>query len=256
MALISKHQLRNKLHFTVNRGRKSNENSQRILMHLWSHIHSHGISLNLTCSFQPEYTILFGKLQHNWSTIVLKFNIWIWFLLPEHDNLLDSSIQSPVLCPLFVREAVQCVHLIWCFLRYKCRCSDLVAKLGSLFPNSTSISSPRTFPLPEHYNLLDPAIQFPVPQPMQLVARFLSWSNHPASAIYLKWTKTTCCHFIWILTPSSSPHIYIWSHEASRTIIFSFSYLIRSSLWLPRQYRFVASRNRRRARTTGSEQSK
>ena len=36
------------------------------------------------------------------------------------------------------------------------------------------------FLLPEHYNLLNPAIQYPVPQLMQLLTKFLSWNNHPA----------------------------------------------------------------------------
>ena len=32
---------------------------------------------------------------------------------------------------------------------------------------------------PEHHNLLNSAIQCPVPQSMQLLTKFLSWYNYP-----------------------------------------------------------------------------
>ena len=53
------------------------------------------------------------------------------------------------------------------------------------------------------YNVLDSAICWPVPQPMQLPTKFLCWKNHPALEIHHKWTKSTCSHFVWMLTPFS-----------------------------------------------------
>ena len=53
------------------------------------------------------------------------------------------------------------------------------------------------------YNVLDSAICWPVPQPMQLPTKFLCWKNHPALEIHHNWTKSTCSHFVWMLTPFS-----------------------------------------------------
>ena len=55
----------------------------------------------------------------------------------------------------------------------------------------------------QHHNLLNSAVQCPVPQPVQLLTEFPSWNNYPAPANKKKWTKTTCRHFIGILTPFS-----------------------------------------------------
>ena len=57
--------------------------------------------------------------------------------------------------------------------------------------------------LTEHHNQFNSAIKCSIPQPMQLLTKFLSWTNNSASAIHHWWTKTTRCHFIWIVTASS-----------------------------------------------------
>ena len=46
----------------------------------------------------------------------------------------------------------------------------------------------------------------PVPRPIHLMAKFVSWNNHLLSAINHKLRKATsgCSHFIWMLTPFSN----------------------------------------------------
>ena len=39
----------------------------------------------------------------------------------------------------------------------------------------------------------------PVPRPIQLLTKSLSWNKHSPSAINHKWAKASCRHFIWML---------------------------------------------------------
>ena len=73
-------------------GQKYNETSQRILTCIFEGITTrlYGITFNLTCS--PQYTKWFEQLRHNWSPLLPNLT-WIWFLLPERHNLLNSAIQ-------------------------------------------------------------------------------------------------------------------------------------------------------------------
>ena len=57
------------------RGKKYNENRQRILTCIFEGITTrlYGITFNLTCS--PQYTKWFEQLRHNWSPIIPKFDL-------------------------------------------------------------------------------------------------------------------------------------------------------------------------------------
>ena len=84
-------------------------------MYLRRHNHTHlWNNFNLTCS--PQCTKWFEQL-HTTGLLLFPDSTWIWFLLPEHHNLLNSAIQCrhihlpPAIQHLWMTAT--CRHFIW-----------------------------------------------------------------------------------------------------------------------------------------------
>ena len=78
------------------RGQKYNKNHQRVLTHIFEGITT--LSLELLSTWPVPHRTPNGLNSIDTTGLPLFLNLtWIWFLLPEHHNLLISAIQFPAL---------------------------------------------------------------------------------------------------------------------------------------------------------------
>ena len=116
----------------------------------------HAITFNLNCSLQ--YNNVSGSLNPIGLPLCPNL-IWIWFLLPEHHNLVNSAISCSVPQP---------IKLLTKFLSCRCPSTNLQGIAGEM-KNHTHVC-PSSKPLPFHINAQAFICTQPLPPPDDLPA--------------------------------------------------------------------------------------